>query len=128
MPTIAECGGFMYLHKTIEDEAGRIYPMAGIIDGECSKGKRLNKHFGYITMTSSRDNVLCKKGEQFTAHEFHYYNSTNDGHDFKAVKPVGGRNWITGNTTPTFYGGFPHIYFKGNENVVYQFLDKCSNK
>ena len=126
MPTIAECGGFMYLHKTIEDEAGRIYPMAGIIDGECSKGKRLNKHFGYITMTASRDNVLCKKGEQFTAHEFHYYNSTNDGHDFKAVKPVGGRNWITGNTTPTFYGGFPHIYFKGNENVVYQFLDKCS--
>ena len=128
MPTIAECGGFMYLHKTIEDEAGRIYPMAGIIDGECSKGKRLNKHFGYITMTASRDNVLCKKGEQFTAHEFHYYNSTNDGHDFKAVKPVGGRNWITGNTTPTFYGGFPHIYFKGNEKVVYQFLDKCSNK
>ena len=54
------------------------------------EGKRLNKHFGYITMTSSRDNVLCKKGEQFTAHEFHYYNSTNDGHDFKAVKPVGG--------------------------------------
>ena len=92
MPTIAECGGFMYLHKTIEDEAGRIYPMAGIIDGECSKGKRLNKHFGYITMTASRDNVLCKKGEQFTAHEFHYYNSTNDGHDFKAVKPVGGRS------------------------------------
>lgn len=41
MPTIAECGGFMYLHKTIEDEAGRIYPMAGIIDGECSKANAL---------------------------------------------------------------------------------------
>lgn len=126
LPVIAEGGGFMYLHNTIQDETGRVCPMAGVINGDCTMGKRLNKHFGYVTMTAVRDNLLCKKGESFTAHEYHYYNSTQDGNGFKAVKPVGGRNWVAGNTTDTLYGGFPYIYFRGNENLVYNFLDKCS--
>ena len=31
LPTIAECGGFLYLHETLCDDEGVCYPMAGVI-------------------------------------------------------------------------------------------------
>ncbi len=33
MPSIAECGGFIYLHKCIEDRDKKMYDMVGVIDG-----------------------------------------------------------------------------------------------
>ena len=32
IPTIAECGGFMYLHRSIEDKSGNVFSMAGVLD------------------------------------------------------------------------------------------------
>ena len=40
MPCIAECGGFMYLHDTMEDMEGKAYPMAGFINGKVYKTNR----------------------------------------------------------------------------------------
>lgn len=34
VPTVAECGGFMYLTKSIETTEGMSYPMVGVIDGK----------------------------------------------------------------------------------------------
>lgn len=31
LPTVAECGGFLYLQETLEDEQGRPWPMAGVL-------------------------------------------------------------------------------------------------
>ena len=44
MPSLAECGGFMYLHKYITDTEGKRYTMAGVIDGECTyTGKSVSR-------------------------------------------------------------------------------------
>ena len=32
MPMLAECGGFLYLHRTLEGSDGKDYPMAGAVD------------------------------------------------------------------------------------------------
>lgn len=70
MPTIAECGGFLLLHKTLTG-----VPMADICGGTAQMGSRL-KQFGYITLTANSDSLLCRQGETLTAHEFHYAQST----------------------------------------------------
>lgn len=31
MPCIAECGGFLYLHRELEGQDGVFYPMAGVL-------------------------------------------------------------------------------------------------
>ena len=31
LPTVAECGGFLYLGQTLEDAEGGIWPMAGVL-------------------------------------------------------------------------------------------------
>ena len=33
LPCIAECGGYLYLHKKLEAPDKKVYPMAGVIDG-----------------------------------------------------------------------------------------------
>jgi cobyrinic acid a,c-diamide synthase len=125
MPTIAECGGFMYLHENLEDMNGVSYPMAGVIKGRCFKTERLQR-FGYIQLKGNEDSLIAGKQETIKAHEFHYWDSDNCGKDFHAEKPNDTREWECVHAGETFYAGFPHLYFYGNPSIAERFLDKCS--
>lgn len=123
MPTIAECGGFMYLHDTMEDADGNEHKMVGVINGKAYKTSKL-RHFGYTKMTAERDNMLCKKGDTFPAHEFHYWDSTLCGEDFIAEKADGrSRKCAYGNEY--LYAGFPHLYFYSHIKTAENFVRRC---
>ena len=124
MPTIAECGGFMYLHERLRTSEGCEYPMAGVIGGTAFETERLQR-FGYITMTSSGDCLICGKGDSFPAHEFHYWDSTDCGDGFEAVKKDG-RSWKCVHSSPTLYAGFPHLYFYADVSIAERFAAACA--
>ena len=123
MPTIAECGGFMYLHDTLVSKDGTEYPMAGVISGKAFPTDRLQR-FGYITMTAGEDNLLCSAGESIKAHEFHYWDSTSCGDGFSAEK-TDGRHWECAHVSDTLYAGFPHISFCSDIRIAERFVKKC---
>ena len=123
-PCVAECGGFQYLQGSLQDQAGRAYPMAGVIDSQSYPAGALRR-FGYVTLTAKRDNLLCRAGESIPAHEFHYWDSTDCGGDFRAQKP-GGRAWDCAFSTETLYAGYPHFHFYSNPGTAWNFLKKCS--
>ena len=124
MPTIAECGGFMYLHNELEDKSGKVFTMAGVINGKVFKTERLQR-FGYVTMTAEKKNLLCGKGENFPAHEFHYWDSTGCGSDFTARK-ADGREWKCVHSDKNLYAGFPHLYFYSDIKMAEKFVLKCA--
>lgn len=124
MPTIAECGGFIYLHSSITTLDGINYPMADIIKTTAQMTNKL-QNFGYITMTSQKDCLIAKKGESINAHEFHYSKSENSGIDFYAQKP-NGKSWSCVYANDTIYAGYPHLYFRNNKNIVLRFLNFCA--
>lgn len=39
MPTVAECGGFLYLQREISDSEGRRWPVAGALEGASENGE-----------------------------------------------------------------------------------------
>ncbi|MFR2561418.1 MAG: cobyrinic acid a,c-diamide synthase [Anaeromassilibacillus sp.] len=78
MPCVAECGGFLYLHRTLEDAQGISHQMVGAIAADGKRTNRLQR-FGYATLTALRDNLLCKAGERIPIHEFHYWECTDSG-------------------------------------------------
>ena len=84
LPCIAECGGYLYLHKKLETPDKKVYPMAGVIDGTGYNAGRLQR-FGYMTLTAGRNTMLADKGKSFSAHEFHYWNSDCKGDTYSAV-------------------------------------------
>lgn len=123
VPCVAECGGFMYLHETIEDPEGRIYRMAGALQGNCKyKGKLVR--FGYIELQEKEARFL-PEGESIRGHEFHYYDSDRNGEDCVAVKPVTGRNYSCVVETEKRFLGFPHLYYPSNPSFARSFVDKA---
>jgi cobyrinic acid a,c-diamide synthase len=120
LPTIAECGGFLYLHDTLQEK-----PMVGAIAGSAFETKRLQR-FGYITLQAQRDNLLCKKGEEIRAHEFHYFDSTNCGTDFTAYKASRPISYPCIHASDHLYAGFPHLYFPANPAFAESFVRKAS--
>lgn len=124
MPCIAECGGFLYLHRELEGSDGVFYPMAGVLDAKAYRTDKLGR-FGYITLEAEEDQLLGKAGTKVRGHEFHYWDSERCGESFHAKKPVGKREWDCVCGTETLYAGFPHLFYYSNMQVPYKFLEKC---
>lgn len=124
MPCIAECGGFLYLHRELEDTDGRFYPMAGVLDAKAYRTEKLSR-FGYVTLTAEEDQLLGKAGTQIRGHEFHYWDSESCGESFHARKPAGRREWDCVHGTNTLYAGFPHLFYYSNLQVPHAFLRSC---
>ena len=125
MPTIAECGGFLYLHESLEGMDGAVYPMAGVIPSKAYRTGRLGR-FGYINLTAEKENLLCEKGQVLPAHEFHYWESSLPGEGFLAKKPLRKREWQCVHLSDTLYAGFPHLYLAGAPEAAARFLARAS--
>ncbi len=124
LPTIAECGGFMYLHEEMEGADGAVYNMVGAIKAKTFKTDRLQR-FGYITMKSNKNGLLGGEGFTMPAHEFHYWDSTSNGEDFSAEKPLSNRAWSCAHMSESLYAGFPHFHFSACPTVCKNYLKTC---
>lgn len=124
IPCMAECGGFMYLHKELQDQQGTPYPMVGIIDGQVTYQGKLVR-FGYSSVECKRKSPYMSVGDEVKAHEFHYWDSTNNGTDFLAKKPSGKRSYECIHGTGNLLAGFPHFYFYSNLELPMNFLKLC---
>lgn len=120
LPTVAECGGFLYLQQTVADREGNAYPMAGVLPGDGYGTDRLQR-FGYLHLTAESDSMLLRKGECLPAHEFHYWDTTCNGAQLHAQKP-NGRTWACGFTSESLYAGFPHLHFDGALPLAQRFV------
>ena len=127
LPCIAECGGFLYLHRTLEGEDGKDYPMAGVLSARAYRTPRLSR-FGYITLTAKEDQLLLAKGEEIRGHEFHYWESESCGEAMRAQKPLRMRGWDCVHGTASLYAGFPHLFFYSNPDAALRFLEKCEER
>ena len=123
MPILAECGGFMYLHRRMEDADGVMREMAGVIDGEVTKKGKLTR-FGYVTLSSDNPDSVIAGGAR--GHEFHYWDSSNCGESWKAVKSSG-KTYGCGHDNGIIAAGFPHLYYYSNPDIAYRFVSKCSD-
>lgn len=143
MPTVAECGGFMYLHTYIRnicddnDEKNNAdtqnntdiqndmnkSQLVGALDGGCHfKGKLVR--FGYIELAEKHSNFLAPNGK-IKAHEFHYYDSTDNGADCIATKPATGRSYDCVISHDNYWLGFPHLYYPSNPHFAESFVRKA---
>ena len=122
IPSIAECGGFMYLHDTIEDADGNVYPMVGAVHGNCSRTGGLRR-FGYIELQSSDSGGLREALNGLRGHEFHYYDSTDCGEDMKAVKAGDDREWKTMHVGEEHVWGFPHLFMESHPEFAEHFTE-----
>lgn len=123
MPSLAECGGFMYLHNALENEKGDAYAMCGVVLGKCFyTGKPVR--FGYIEL-EEKEATFLKKEAVIKGHEFHYYDSEDNGQDCIARKPITNRNWECVHSVKNQFWGFPHLYYPSNPDFARHFIEEA---
>ncbi len=118
MPCHAECGGFLYLGKSLADAEGNVYEMVGFLDGAGFRTERLQR-FGYVELAPQETDAFAVNAI-LRGHEFHYWDSTDCGDACLAWKPLSKQK-----TYPCMvkkkgtFAGFPHLYYAGAEAFFY---------
>ena len=115
LPCLAECGGFMYLHDTMEDSEGNMRQMCGAIKGSVTNRHKLTR-FGYVTLHTKTCDTDVK------GHEFHHWDSDNCGTDWRATK-TSGKTYECMHDDGRLIAGYPHIYYYSNPKFITGFLD-----
>lgn len=123
LPTVAECGGFLYLHTTLMDREGHSYPMAGVLPDKCFDTGHLVR-FGYIELEEN-SGYFMPRGSRIRAHEFHYYDSEDNGADCIATKPSTGRNYPCIHVGENHWYGFPHLYYPSCPEFAERFVENA---
>ena len=128
MPCHAECGGFLYLGKSLADAKGNVYEMVGFLDGAGFRTERLQR-FGYVELAPQEADAFAVN-TVLRGHEFHYWDSTDCGDACLAWKPLSKQK-----TYPCMvkkkgtFSGFPHLYYAGAENFFYHlFLNSTESE
>lgn len=124
LPTLAECGGFMYLTEEIVNRQGQVFPMVGIIPGRVQMQEKLAA-LGYREVTGVPGNFLLNEAEQAKGHEFHY--STYEGeHSSPAYFSKGRfRAQQEGYLHKKLVAGYTHFHFASNPQLVKNWLTTC---
>lgn len=137
MPLLAECGGFMYLQENLvladrtpgKDGADqKTWKMCGLLPGTCRMTDKLVR-FGYIELEKkdgqSGEAGCLKEGHRIRGHEFHYFDSTDNGHACTAHKPGRRRSWDCMVVQDNIMAGFPHLYYRSDPDFAAAFVEKC---
>ena len=127
MPTLAECGGLMYLTKAINDNRrknqGR-YSMVGIFDTETSMTNRVT--IGYTQAQGSGE--LMGRISNIHGHEFHYSELVNISSDsqfsFDMQRGRGINGKYDGLTFNTCVASYMHLHF-ADTRILGRILDRC---
>lgn len=125
MPILAECGGFMYLQEFLEAADGKLFRMCGALPGTCRRTPRPVR-FGYVELTGKSGAAgYLQEGHRIRGHEFHYYDSTDNGDACEAAKPDGQRTWECMVVKGNIMAGFPHLYYRSDPAFAENFVRAC---
>ena len=163
LPTMAECGGFMYLMEELEDENGRVFPATGVLHGRAFRTGKLIR-FGYLSLSLRKERVSGQKRDsgrpfyrtpepdricerdlyrpdpgprtleqwlrleglgEIRGHEFHYYDTTDNGSACTASRKWKNRSWACMQLKDNLFAGFPHLYYYSNPKLPERFLRAC---
>ncbi len=119
-----ECGGMMYLLEQMVDFKKKIHEMCGILKG-MTKMENKRQGLGYITVEAIHDNLLCKKGDVFKAHEFHWSSlHVSEGTRFAYAisKCDDNRSRSDGLFADRVLGSYTHVHFATEPGLVKHFL------
>ena len=118
MPIYAECGGLMYLTKSISF-GKRKYKMVGLFDAETQMTEKMTLNYTEGRISSS---CLVSAPAKFHAHEFHYSKIRNLPRDAKLVYDLKIGEGIAGKkdalTEYNTLASYCHLYFDSAKYAV----------
>ena len=120
-----ECGGMMYLLERLIDCDGSSFNMCGVLSGT-SRMENRRQGLGYIIAEATYDNVICKRGDTFRAHEFHWSKlldvPENTIFSYKTRKSNGKESGYDGICKKNVLASYTHVHFSSNPELARNLL------
>jgi cobyrinic acid a,c-diamide synthase len=127
IPIYAECGGLMYLTKSI-DYGNKKYKMIGLFDAETKMTKKMKLNYTKGKIISK--NIISDKLHDLQGHEFHYSELDSVSSDSKFVYELdigeGIKNHKDGMIQYNTLASYGHLYFDSS-NYAQIFVKNCIN-
>jgi cobyrinic acid a,c-diamide synthase len=125
LPTLAECGGFMFLTEYLETTDEKNYEMVGVIPGKVKMQTKLAA-LGYREITAEEGNFLLNGDLNARGHEFHYstfHPNTEIQHAYqtKGMRGFKQEGYRKGN----LIAGYTHFHFGSCPGMVENWINKC---
>ncbi|WP_077210557.1 cobyrinate a,c-diamide synthase [Bacillus dakarensis] len=129
LPTLAECGGFMYLTDSIQTTDGEIYEMAGILPGKVKMQTTLAA-LGYREVTGGEGNYLLPEGTKARGHEFHYssFHAEDDSVPHAYITKGMRGEKKEGCMLFNLIAGYTHFHFASCPEMVENWLKKIEDQ
>lgn len=129
MPVYAECGGMMYLARTIIDTGGQEHAMAGVLPAVTQMHRKLVA-LNYVALDVQHDTLLLRRGERVRGHEFHFSTVKPFAPVEYAFASAEGRGIEAGRDgfhTPTLLATYTHLHFAGYPAMAERFVQACQH-
>jgi cobyrinic acid a,c-diamide synthase len=129
MPTIAECGGLMYLCDKVIDFTDTAYSMVGVLPTAAIMDQRLT--LGYRQATTLGNSLLLDAETTIYGHEFHrsrlisnpepalFHTSRVDTEEFTGYEGY--------NLLPNLHASYIHLHWGATPQIPQKFLELCVN-
>lgn len=126
IPIYAECGGLMYLTKSI-DYGNKKYKMVGLFDAETKMTKKMTLNYTKGKIVSK--NIIADKPHFLRGHEFHYSELTSISSDSKFAYELdvgdGIKNHQDGMIQYSTLASYGHVYFDSSDYAKI-FVKNCT--
>jgi cobyrinic acid a,c-diamide synthase len=127
MPTIAECGGLMYLCEQIVDFEGKSWPMVGILPTSATMDKKLT--LGYRRAVALQNSLLVNAGTNLYGHEFHRSHLISHSEQplfttyrYDVEENLGCEGWCL---PMNVHASYIHLHWGNSVEIPHRFLEKC---
>ncbi|KAB8318961.1 cobyrinate a,c-diamide synthase [Tolypothrix campylonemoides VB511288] len=127
MPTIAECGGLMYLCEQIVDFEGKSWSMVGVLPTTAEMGGRLT--LGYRRAVALQDSLVVRAGTTVYGHEFHRSRLIStpstplfQTYRYDCEESTGDEGW---NLLPSLHASYIHQHWGESWEIPQRFLEQC---
>ena len=124
LPVYGECGGFMYLCRSITDLAGEEFPMAGVYPFAGRMQTRLSS-LGYRQPQVVRDCLLGPAGTVLHGHEFHYSTIVGNNGPPQAAYVLDGDRAEGFMMHGATLAGYVHLHWGRTPEAAARFVAAC---
>lgn len=119
MPIYGECGGLVWLGRTLRTEDGGEHEMSGVLPIDITMDAR-HLAIRYVELTTNADSLLGRQGTVLRGQEFHQSRITASSiqADFYTVRTSDGHEFRDGYQHRSVVAGYMHAYFAGQGSTV----------
>ena len=126
VPVYGECGGLMYLGRSLTGFDGEAHPMTGLLPAASAMSQsRLS--LGYREVEALSDGPLLASGQQVRGHEFHWSTLEPPPQDDESVYRVvnqGGRP--DGFRAGSVWATYVHVHLGSSPALAPRFVETCA--